>query len=749
MFRHCLQCLLVLGLLLSVSASASNPGEVESPLTLPLASGVTTENYLRYDIDEGRTAEFPEQLERARAGNFTFSEETSPHFGYTDAAIWLYLPLQAPADESGRWMVEIQHPLLSDITVEVHHEDGQVEQFTAGQRVPFDQWPVEHRNVTIPVDMTEGEIAELLIRVSSTSSMQLPLMVWPESTFTESAQRSNLWFGLFYGVILALLLYNLLLYFGLRDVNYLYYVSYVGLYMLSQLILNGLAFQLLWPNATAWAEMSTAVVIALAFIAAAMFSRSFLQLPSRLPIANYVVYGLIAGFSLAVLWGVLISPRGGLQVAATMSIVNTFALVAIATISLRTGFTQARYFLLAWTVFLIGTAVYGLRAVGLLPNVFVTEFGVQIGAVIQMLMLSFALAHRMRIVEEEKQQVEREAKTTLEERVKERTAELDSALSELSESNQTLEQRTRLFETLVEINQLAPGIRDPETLLSRLLPRVAQALPGTGLAVIARAPGTPSAIIHVHFHEIESPVQKRILSLLRGKKIDSELPVKLPSLGNDRQGLLLTMHNRLRQLEGLFILVRTGSGFGAAEREAAALFADNLSASLEAVLLQRRLEAKAEVDESTGLYKRSHLDKILHREIRNRKAHEVLSYGVIFLRIRDLDALNTRYGFQAGEQLVRETGELLRKCCRSGDELGLWRPGQLAIICPGIRKSELSQLVDQIGHSVDGQSITLESADGSGFKHQLRLEIGAASSEEAESADGVVDLADAQLRGEE
>ncbi|MDQ2070810.1 7TM diverse intracellular signaling domain-containing protein [Natronospira bacteriovora] len=703
----------------------------DNPLMLSAEERRSTEGHLQVHVDSAAGRDFSAQLERARGGQYQLSEEASPHFGYSDAAIWLYLPISAPVDEGGEWLVEIQHPLLGEVSVEAHHADGRVQRWEAGQKVPFAQWPKEHRNVTIPLHMEAGEQVELLFRIASNSSLQTPIVVWPEAAFAEANQQANLWFGLFYGVILALLLYNLLLYFGLRDISYLYYVAYVGLYLLSQLILNGLAFQYLWPRATAWAEMSTSVIVAMAFVAAALFSRSFLQLPSRMPVANKVVLGLAGAFVLAVLLAIVFSPRVGVQLTAGLSVINTFALVAIATLSLRAGFLQARYFLLAWTIFLLGTAIYGLRAIGLLPNVFLTEFGVQIGAVVQMLMLSFALAHRMRVTEWEKARVEREAKVNLEKRVRERTAELDSALGELSNSNKRLENRTRLFESLVEVNQLAPGVRNPESLLVQTLPLLARALPDTGLAVVARVPKRATAITHVHFHGIEPAIQKRILGLLRGKRIDSELPVKLPDLGDGHQGLLITMNNRLRQLEGLFIMVKKGSNFQADEREAGVLFADHLGASMEAVLLQRRLEARADTEMKTGLYKRAHLEKVLHREIEHRKAHDALDFGMLCLRVHGLDSAREQYGDQAAEQIVLATARGLREHCRPGDEAGHWRGEQLALVCPGTRRQEMEKLQTMLGKALNGQKLTLTARDGSPIDYTVMVEMGASTSDEA------------------
>ena len=58
---------------------------------------------------------------------------------------------------------------------------------------------------------------------------------------------------------------------------------------------------------------------------------------------------------------------------------------------LRRGYKPAQLFLLAWAAFLPGVAMFSVIAFGLLPKTFVTEYGVQIGSALEMLLLSIAL----------------------------------------------------------------------------------------------------------------------------------------------------------------------------------------------------------------------------------------------------------------------------------------------------------------------------------------------------------------------
>ncbi|MFX7858391.1 7TM-DISM domain-containing protein, partial [Acinetobacter baumannii] len=82
----------------------------------------------------------------------------------------------------------------------------------------------------------------------------------------------------------------------------------------------------------------------------------------------------------------------------------------------------ARLFLLAWAMFLLGTAMFAAIAFGLLPKNFVTEYGVQIGSALEMLLLSVALGYRYAALRNENERIVRDAKHQLEQQVYLRTA---------------------------------------------------------------------------------------------------------------------------------------------------------------------------------------------------------------------------------------------------------------------------------------------------------------------------------------
>src|SRR5690606_31082220 len=118
-------------------------------------------------------------------------------------------------------------------------------------------------------------------------------------------------------------------------------------------------------------------------------------------------------------------------------------ILSVAVNAIRKGYAPAKIFLGAWALLLIGTALYASVSFGALPKTFITEYGIQIGAALEMILLSFALAYRYARLRFENERLVREHNEQLERHVARRTSELSTALEQLAEANQRLRESSR------------------------------------------------------------------------------------------------------------------------------------------------------------------------------------------------------------------------------------------------------------------------------------------------------------------
>ncbi len=389
-----------------------------------------------------------QSLDEVRSGDachpFTPSQDAVPNFSFTSSPYWFQFDLTNESSTVKNWLLESQYPLLDRINVYLVYPDGRVLTRRGGDKLPFEKREIKHRNVMFDVPLAMGESVRVFVKVRTESSMQLPLVLRsPDSLFTKDHDEQYV-LGIYYGILVALLLYNLLVFTATRDINYLYFVWYVGAWTLFQLSLNGLAFEYLWPESPNWGNKATPFFIGMAGLGMIQFARRLLHTKKNLPkfdkplrytaglCVMMMLLSLFAGYTIAI------------KVATAGALVVAVLVVSTGAWSLIKGFRQARYFMLAWTSLMVGVVLYVLKTFGVLPTNIITEYSMQIGSAVEVILLSFALADRMRLLKEENARMQREAATTLENRVQERTRELDQTLLGLSEVNGKLQELTRI-----------------------------------------------------------------------------------------------------------------------------------------------------------------------------------------------------------------------------------------------------------------------------------------------------------------
>lgn len=366
-------------------------------------------------------------------------EKEMPNFGFTPARYWFRTQLQRAADADQRWVLEVRYPPLDHIGAYLINSSGDSLLAQAGgDAMPFASRPIKNRHFTVLLPIPPKERVWLYLSVQTQGSMQLPAVLFSTPRFVADVRDEQYVLGLYYGVLLALLIYNLLTYLSIRDNSYLYYLLYIAGFAIFQLNLNGLAFEYLWPNLPEWNNRALPITIFISMAAMVMLTRAFLRTRSTLPRLDIVQRIALGALALGAVAAFFAPYHIAIQMATGSAVLVPFLVFTAAFNSLAQGHRAARFFLLAFTFLLVGVAMYALKTFHLLPRNLVTEYSLQLGSSLQMILLSFALADRVRMLKQHAVNIDREARAMLEHRVAERTSELDSALKELEDKNRRL-----------------------------------------------------------------------------------------------------------------------------------------------------------------------------------------------------------------------------------------------------------------------------------------------------------------------
>ncbi|MBM3395442.1 MAG: hypothetical protein FJY37_12555 [Betaproteobacteria bacterium] len=421
--------LALVGLCEWTSASAAGLLDLDSDEGVYSLDGV-----LEYLEDpEGRLS-VEEVTGEAYTARFERQAPGQPNYGSTRSAYWFRFAARATASVQGHWYLNIDFPPLDKVDLYVVDDRGISEPLQAGDAIPFDERPLKVPSLLLPLRLQPDQKGMVYLRVVSSGSITVPMTVYGEQSLREYLNHSMLAAGIFFGCLLALGIYNLLLFVSIRDRSYFYYSVATLLFVLVYPANFGIAYQHLWPDSPAWNNRAPLTLALLAIGSTTPFTRAFLHTRFNAPQLDKLLLGslaaclLMAGLNLLGLSYAIV-----FRAFSIMLLVQVVLLLSAGIVCLRRGDPLARFFLLAWVSMILASLAYVGRSFTLLPPHFLTIYGFQVGSALEMILLSFALAYRITQARRDKELAQeallttlRESERTLEERVQVRTQELNA-----------------------------------------------------------------------------------------------------------------------------------------------------------------------------------------------------------------------------------------------------------------------------------------------------------------------------------
>ncbi|WP_333984517.1 hybrid sensor histidine kinase/response regulator [Ectopseudomonas khazarica] len=355
---------------------------------------------------------------QAVQGSFRLHDKPVLNAGYSRSVFWLRLDLQyLPRQEQGArsWLLELAYPPLDHLELYLPDDSGS---FALAQRtgdaLPFDSRQIRQNNYLFELSLEPGQTKRLYLRLESQGSIQAPLTLWSPNAYLEEQPGRIYVLGIIYGVLLVMLVYNLFIFLSVRDTSYLYYILYIASFGLYQISVNGAGIEYFWPDSPWWANAATPFLIGSAALFGCQFARSFLHTAEHSPWVDRLLLVLMASGAAVMILALCISYATALRLATYLALLFTVVIFAAGILAWLRGMRVARYFIFAWTAFLVGGIVNTLMVLGYVPNVFLTMYASQIGSALEVGLLSLALADRINAMKEERTRILQEAGRKLE-----------------------------------------------------------------------------------------------------------------------------------------------------------------------------------------------------------------------------------------------------------------------------------------------------------------------------------------------
>jgi signal transduction histidine kinase len=258
------------------------------------------------------------------------------------------------------------------------------------------------------------------------------------SSVAGNTDLPSLLLGVFFGLMIVMALYNLLLYFSLRDKAYLLYVGTTTFAILTTVSTNGLGDQYLWPNLKGLDASIYITFAGISMFFSSRFAAVFLRLKEyhkRLDLFMWIIACLSLLLSILSL---ALSIEHVIPFGRWLVLLSFPSYIIVAIIAYRKGFKPAKFYLIAWIPYVLGLITRTLHGAGWLPSNQLVLSSIELGGALEIVLLSFALAHRIKEMKRElaekelekeqfKTKLLKDQKIVLEQQVKERTKELSKA----------------------------------------------------------------------------------------------------------------------------------------------------------------------------------------------------------------------------------------------------------------------------------------------------------------------------------
>ncbi len=331
-------------------------------------------------------------------------------FPRTHGAYWFYFKIDvSAASNSGySYLLELAFSQLDRVDLFCRCGNLSWQHQVAGDTLAGPGANIDYRFPLFELPLSAVVDNEILIRVQSNTAIVVPVYLWERGAFEQHTQLQQLLSGLYYGILLALVLYNLFLFPTVRDTAYLWFAFYLGMFALFHFAFEGYARLYLWPDSPLFADRAVTLFIWLTMAAGLRFTQlialSVQYAPRLHRLFSLLFYLALVAALISAVFGpsmlfFLLGPFG--------------ALVAVAIplpllIAWRAGYRAVRFALIAFIPILPGAILIAARSANLIEASYLTENLFSLGTALGSLLLSFALADRINLLREDKLKVQQQ-----------------------------------------------------------------------------------------------------------------------------------------------------------------------------------------------------------------------------------------------------------------------------------------------------------------------------------------------------
>lgn len=417
---------------------------------------LTISKDVRFFIDKSKELTLEEVINLPESA-FETAEHDVINFGNPKRTIWFKIKLDKPINDKNKWFLELRSAFVNHAEFYVQNSEGKWSHKETGKNHPFSIRKI--KRATFFYQIPEFKSQETFYVKVVGGYLHFPVNIGTTEAFWDQYHSIDMLFGIFYGFIILIVLYNLFLYISIKETVYLHYILFVIFNGLSQATMNGHLAEFVWKEII-WFNVHIPLVHSFTGIFTSLFVINFLNLDKELPVISKIFKTFIPIYILSAIIISFVDTTTGSYINQVALMLTLILIMTSAVMLMKRGYAPARYFFIAWVFYLISIIMIILAGS---DAIVYHEFYIYlplIGMAVEIILLSLALAEKIKHYKELKEEAQalametlennqkliQEQNTMLEHRVMERTEELQQINDELSITLETVNEQTKLIE---------------------------------------------------------------------------------------------------------------------------------------------------------------------------------------------------------------------------------------------------------------------------------------------------------------
>jgi len=394
-------------------------------------------------------------------GKFIKSEKEVLFFDYQYSTHWIKFTITNNTTDDNHIFLLIDYPLLYKIKVFVptqQNEKIKYDTLFAGDGFHFNKREIQLATNVFKLPMKHGETQTFYLSVESDGDLvSLPISLATDSYILTKFSQRNILKGIFYGILLLIIIVNLFYYINMKDRVYLIYMLYVFVLGIYVALRDGFALQYFWQDFPIWINIAVSIFSMLIIVFILKIIQLTLYTKKQLPKLNAIIKYFIWGIIISIL-PVFIPSYYRFYINFGNILALLAAIVGIITIiiSIRKKIFFAKFFAAAMAFLILAMFMVVMKNNGA-PGIFQFEFWFKILVGIEIIVLAYGLSvrfnkmledsklqaiNRLKEINELKDKANRELETKVEERtveIKQKNEELKSVIEELNQQKEEIQ----------------------------------------------------------------------------------------------------------------------------------------------------------------------------------------------------------------------------------------------------------------------------------------------------------------------